>query len=167
MASQVVCKPQKPAPQFSATAVVDGQFQKVSLSDYKGTSFTSVFIRSELICNRQVCCVVLLPVGLHLRLPDRDHCLQRSREGADEMKMGDRDLIICFQEFRDINCEVIACSCDSEYSHLAWVNTPRKEGGLGQMNIPLVADFTKQIARDYNVLVEDEGLSLRCVFFSV
>jgi alkyl hydroperoxide reductase subunit AhpC len=65
------------------------------------------------------------------------------------------------KEFREIGCEVVAASCDSEYSHLAWINTPRKEGGLGNMNIPIIADSTKSIARDYNVLIEEEGISLR------
>jgi len=40
---------------------------------------------------------------------------------------------------------------------LAWVNTDRKNGGLGEMKIPLIADFTKKIATDYGVLKEDEG----------
>merc|ERR1712126_497567 len=40
-------------------------------------------------------------------------------------------------EFKAIGCEVMACSTDSVYSHLAWVNTPRKQGGLGPMKIPL------------------------------
>ena len=56
---------------------------------------------------------------------------------------------------------MIALSVDSEYSHLAWVNTPRKQGGLGQVQYPLVADLTKQISRDYDVLIEEEGHTLR------
>ncbi|KAJ8040407.1 Peroxiredoxin [Holothuria leucospilota] len=68
------------------------------------------------------------------------------------------------QEFKDINCEVIAASCDSEYCHLAWTTTPKKEGGLGAMNIPLLADKTQKIARDYGVLLEDQGVPLRGLF---
>lgn len=49
----------------------------------------------------------------------------------------------------------------SEFSHLAWINTPRKQGGLGEMNIPILADKTKQVARDYGVLLEDAGVTLR------
>jgi len=41
--------------------------------------------------------------------------------------------------------QVIAASCDSQFSHLAWTNTPRSEGGLGDMKIPIVADFTKKV----------------------
>lgn len=49
----------------------------------------------------------------------------------------------------------------SEFSHLAWINTPRKQGGLGEMNIPILADKTKKVARDYGVLLEDAGVTLR------
>ena len=48
------------------------------------------------------------------------------------------------EEFRKIGAEVIGASVDSEFTHLAWIKTPRKEGGLGKMNIPLVADMTKR-----------------------
>lgn len=68
------------------------------------------------------------------------------------------------EEFRAINCEVIACSVDSQYSHLAWTNLPRKKGGLGQMKIPLLSDLTKQVSSDYGVLLEDQGVSLRGLF---
>ncbi|XP_006831465.1 PREDICTED: thioredoxin-dependent peroxide reductase, mitochondrial isoform X2 [Chrysochloris asiatica] len=67
-------------------------------------------------------------------------------------------------EFHDVNCEVIAVSVDSHFSHLAWINTPRKDGGLGHMNIPLLSDLTKQISRDYGVLLENPGLALRGLF---
>ncbi|KAM9324889.1 thioredoxin-dependent peroxide reductase, mitochondrial [Gastrophryne carolinensis] len=67
-------------------------------------------------------------------------------------------------EFRDINCEVVAVSVDSHFSHLAWTNTPRKNGGLGHMNIPLLSDLTKQISRDYGVLLETPGIALRGLF---
>jgi len=68
------------------------------------------------------------------------------------------------EEFRKINTEVIGVSVDSVYTHLAWINTPRKEGGLGKMNIPLLADLTKQISKDYGVLLEDAGHTLRGLF---
>ena len=51
-----------------------------------------------------------------------------------------------------------------EFSHLAWINTPRKQGGLGEMNIPLLADKTKSIAKDYGVLIEEAGVALRGLF---
>eukprot|EP00824_Muranothrix_gubernata_P016796 TRINITY_DN34553_c0_g1_i1.p1 TRINITY_DN34553_c0_g1~~TRINITY_DN34553_c0_g1_i1.p1 ORF type:complete len:206 (-),score=66.21 TRINITY_DN34553_c0_g1_i1:79-672(-) len=68
------------------------------------------------------------------------------------------------EEFRKIGCEVAAVSVDSEYTHLAWVNTSRAEGGLGKMNIPLIADLTKKISKDYGVLIEEAGVALRGLF---
>jgi len=67
-------------------------------------------------------------------------------------------------EFRAIGCEVLACSVDSEFSHLAWTEKPRKQGGLGQMKIPILSDLTKQISKDYGILLEDQGVSLRGLF---
>jgi len=67
-------------------------------------------------------------------------------------------------EFRKINCEVVACSTDSKFSHLAWTKLGRKEGGLGTMRIPLLSDITKQISRDYGVLLEEEGYTIRGSF---
>merc|ERR1712226_976063 len=55
-------------------------------------------------------------------------------------------------EFRKENCEVIAVSTDSEFSHLAWINTAREAGGLGKMDIPLLADRTQDISTRYGVL---------------
>ncbi|KAF9971462.1 C-terminal domain of 1-Cys peroxiredoxin [Actinomortierella ambigua] len=76
--------------------------------------------------------------------------------------------IIAFSEaiekFTALKTAVLACSCDSEYSHLAWVNTPRTQGGLGEMKIPILADFTKKIATDYGVLKEDDGVAFRGLF---
>eukprot|EP01102_Stenamoeba_stenopodia_P019765 TRINITY_DN753_c0_g1_i1.p1 TRINITY_DN753_c0_g1~~TRINITY_DN753_c0_g1_i1.p1 ORF type:complete len:198 (+),score=44.00 TRINITY_DN753_c0_g1_i1:140-733(+) len=67
--------------------------------------------------------------------------------------------------FRDVNCEVLAISVDSKFSHLAWANTARKEGGLGgNLNIPLLSDLTQKIARDYGVLIEEEGCTNRGLF---
>merc|ERR1712179_808820 len=63
-------------------------------------------------------------------------------------------------EFRKINCELIACSTDSHFCHLAWVNTPRKQGGLGSLDIPLLADKSASISKSYGVYKEDEGLSV-------
>ncbi|KAJ3610938.1 hypothetical protein NHX12_023028 [Muraenolepis orangiensis] len=67
-------------------------------------------------------------------------------------------------EFHDVNCEVVGVSVDSHFSHLAWINTPRKAGGLGKLQIPLLADLTKQISRDYGVLLDGPGIALRGLF---
>jgi peroxiredoxin len=55
-------------------------------------------------------------------------------------------------EFRKLGCEVIACSTDSHFSHLAWCEKSRKQGGLGDMKIPLLADKSMAISRAYGVL---------------
>lgn len=67
-------------------------------------------------------------------------------------------------EFQDINCEVLGVSTDSHFSHLAWINQPRKQGGLGGLNYPLVSDFNKNISRDFGVLIEEAGIALRGLF---
>jgi len=67
-------------------------------------------------------------------------------------------------EFRKINTEVVACSVDSHFTHLAWINSPRKEGGLGPLKIPLLSDLTHNIAKDYGVYLEDLGHALRGLF---
>lgn len=68
------------------------------------------------------------------------------------------------EEFRKEKCEIIAVSTDSEYAHLAWTKTPREAGGLGKMNIPLLADRTHAISTKYGVLKEDEGVAFRGLF---
>jgi len=68
------------------------------------------------------------------------------------------------EEFRAIGCEVAAVSTDSVYSHLAWINTPRKQGGLGSMKIPLLADKNMEISKKYGVLKEDDGVAFRGLF---
>uniref|UniRef100_A0A3Q4AT96 thioredoxin-dependent peroxiredoxin n=1 Tax=Mola mola TaxID=94237 RepID=A0A3Q4AT96_MOLML len=55
-------------------------------------------------------------------------------------------------DFRKIGCEVIAASVDSHFSHFAWTNTPRKQGGLGTMKIPLVSDTRHTISTDYGAV---------------
>jgi len=65
--------------------------------------------------------------------------------------------------FAERNTKLIAVSVDSQFTHLAWRNTPVEKGGLGQVRFPLVADLTKQIARDYGVLLPG-GVALRGTF---
>ncbi|XP_072767030.1 peroxiredoxin 2 isoform X1 [Anoplolepis gracilipes] len=122
---------QKPAPAFSGTAVVNGQFKEIKLSDYKGKYVVLFFYPLDFtfVCPTEI-----------IAFSDR------------------------VKEFNDINCEVIAASTDSHFSHLAWVNTPRKQGGLGEMNIALLADKSSKIARSYGVLDEDTGIPFRGLF---
>jgi len=65
--------------------------------------------------------------------------------------------------FKEANCEIIGCSVDSKFTHLAWARTPRKEGGIGKLTIPLIADITKEVGRNYGVLLPD-GVTLRGLF---
>ena len=56
-------------------------------------------------------------------------------------------------EFEKRNVQVLGCSVDSKWTHLAWKNTDVNSGGIGKINYPLIADITKSIARDYDVLM--------------
>jgi peroxiredoxin (alkyl hydroperoxide reductase subunit C) len=67
------------------------------------------------------------------------------------------------EDFKERGAEVIAVSVDSKYTHLAWKNTEVKKGGIGDIQYPLVADLTKSIARDYDVLF-GEAVALRGTF---
>lgn len=66
-------------------------------------------------------------------------------------------------EFKARDCSVVGVSVDSQFSHWAWRNTPLDQGGIGEIGYPLVADLSKQIARDYGVLV-GEAVALRGLF---
>jgi len=66
-------------------------------------------------------------------------------------------------QFAEKGVQVVGCSVDSHFSHLAWKNTPVEKGGIGNVQYPLVADLTKNIARDYDVLTGD-SVALRGSF---
>jgi peroxiredoxin (alkyl hydroperoxide reductase subunit C) len=66
-------------------------------------------------------------------------------------------------EFEQLGVQILGCSVDSHYTHLAWRNVPRSQGGLGQINYPLVADLDKEIGKAYDVLL-GAGISLRGLF---
>jgi peroxiredoxin 2/4 len=68
------------------------------------------------------------------------------------------------KEFEKRNTQVIGCSIDSWFSHLAWLNTPKSKGGIEGVEYPLVSDINKSIARSYQVLKEDEGIAYRGLF---
>ena len=67
------------------------------------------------------------------------------------------------EEFKSRGINVIGCSVDSQFSHWAWRETPVEKGGIGRVTFPLVADLTKKIAADYDVLL-DGGVALRGSF---
>ncbi|CAA6828256.1 MAG: Alkyl hydroperoxide reductase subunit C-like protein [uncultured Sulfurovum sp.] len=66
-------------------------------------------------------------------------------------------------DFRERGVNVIGVSVDSQFSHFAWRETAVENGGIGRVDMPLVADLSKQIARDYDVLL-DEAVALRGSF---
>lgn len=66
-------------------------------------------------------------------------------------------------EFEKLGVQLLGCSVDSHFTHLAWRETPRNAGGLGQIQYPLVADLDKSIARAYDVLLPG-GMALRGLF---
>lgn len=119
------------APPFSGTAVVNGEFKQISLTDYKGKYLVLFFYPLDFtfVCPTEI-------IAFSERV----------------------------EEFRKIGCEVVACSTDSHFSHLAWINTPRKQGGLGELKIPLLADKNTEISRAYGVLKEDAGITFRGLF---
>jgi len=69
-----------------------------------------------------------------------------------------------YEEFVARGADVLGVSVDSVYSHRAWINTPREKNGIAGLKFPLASDITKQVSRDYGVLVEEEGVSLRGLF---
>lgn len=75
--------------------------------------------------------------------------------------------IIAFSEavdkFEKLGVQVLGCSVDSHFTHLAWTNIPRKEGGLGGIKYPLLSDLDKSIAASYDVLLPG-GVALRGLF---
>jgi alkyl hydroperoxide reductase subunit AhpC len=124
-------QPGQIAPAFKATAVVDGAFKSVELSDYAGKYVVLFFY----------------PLDFTFVCPTEIIAFSERAE-----------------EFRKIGCELLATSTDSHFSHLAWINTERKKGGLGAMNIPLIADTNHAIATAYGVLKADEGIAFRGLF---
>mmetsp|Transcript_36873 Transcript_36873/g.27269 ORF Transcript_36873/g.27269 Transcript_36873/m.27269 type:complete len:136 (+) Transcript_36873:212-619(+) len=68
------------------------------------------------------------------------------------------------KDFEQNGAQLIACSVDSQFSHMEWTKKPRDQGGLGPMDIPLLSDLTKQISKDYGVITVDDAISLRGTF---
>ncbi|WP_332633967.1 peroxiredoxin [Halalkalibacter flavus] len=69
-----------------------------------------------------------------------------------------------YEEFQDLDAEVIGVSTDTIHTHLAWINTDRLDNGLGELHYPLAADTNHVVSREYGVLIEDEGIALRGLF---
>ncbi len=69
-----------------------------------------------------------------------------------------------YDEFEDLDAEVIGVSTDTIHTHKAWINTSRDDNGLGDLEYPLAADTNHQVSEDFGVLIEDEGVALRGLF---
>jgi peroxiredoxin 2/4 len=69
-----------------------------------------------------------------------------------------------YEEFQELDCDILGASTDSVYSHRAWMQIPREKNGIEGLQFPLLSDQTHQIARDYSVLIEDKGIALRGLF---
>jgi peroxiredoxin (alkyl hydroperoxide reductase subunit C) len=67
-------------------------------------------------------------------------------------------------EFTARNALVVGCSVDSAHCHLAWLKTPKEQGGIQGVSYPLLSDLHKTISRAYGVLHEEEGVALRGLF---
>nr|YP_009511689.1 2-Cys peroxiredoxin [Melanthalia intermedia]AXI97566.1 2-Cys peroxiredoxin [Melanthalia intermedia] len=119
------------APDFSAIAVYDQEFRRISLSDYLGRKY-----------------VILLFYPLDFTFV----CPTEITAFSD-----------VYHEIQELDTEILGISVDSEYSHLAWLQTERDSGGLGDLNYSLVSDLTKGISSSYNVLTDD-GKALRGLF---
>ncbi|USP82577.1 hypothetical protein yc1106_09851 [Curvularia clavata] len=132
-AYQPKARVQKPAPQFTGTAVVDGTFEELSLTAYTST--------------KQWLVLGFVPMAWTFVCPTE--ILAFSDRAADFAARG---------------ASVVFSSTDSEYSLLAWTNASKKDGGLGKINIPLLSDKNHSIAKDYGVLIEEEGIALRGLF---
>ena len=126
----------KPAPIFTASAVVNGEIREnFSLTDYIGKKYVVFFFYPKdftFVCPTEL-------LGFQEALP----------------------------EFEKRDTAVVGCSTDSEFSHWAWQNTPRQEGGIQGVQYPIVADINKTIAEMYDVLAgeryvdEDGNLCVR------
>lgn len=68
------------------------------------------------------------------------------------------------EEFKERNTQVLGVSVDSHFSHVAWRNTSRDKGGIGEVTFPLISDLDKSICNKYGVLVEKPGIALRGMF---
>nr|GMC86208.1 2-Cys peroxiredoxin BAS1, chloroplastic [Ipomoea batatas] len=141
------------APDFEAEAVFDQEFINVKLSEYIGKKYVILFfypLDFTFVC----------PTGNSSDIPLAYNEIEPEMFAAEQITaFSDR-----YEEFQKLNTEVLGVSIDSVFSHLAWVQTDRKSGGLGDLNYPLISDVTKSISKSYNVLIPDQGIALRGLF---
>lgn len=129
----------QPAPAFSGTAVVGSEF--ANLSYEKGT----LTVGKDKYTGKYVV-LFFYPMDFTFVCP------------TEIIAFSDR-----IDEFEKLGAKVVGCSIDSQFTHLAWKNTPRNKGGLGEIKYPLLADVLKEAAFNYNVLM-DNGVAARGIF---
>ncbi len=115
----------KQAPDFKADAVVNG------------SEFVENFTLSQFRGKKHVV-LFFYPLDFTFVCPTEMHAFQAK-----------------LAEFEARNTQVIAVSVDSKFSHFAWLTTPVSKGGIQGVKYPMVADITKSIAKDYDVLTGD------------
>jgi peroxiredoxin (alkyl hydroperoxide reductase subunit C) len=69
-----------------------------------------------------------------------------------------------YEQFKELDCEIVGASVDSIYTHRAWTQTPREQNGIGEVKFPLVSDFSKETARAYGILDDASGAAHRGLF---
>ena len=117
----------KPAPSFSAKAVIDGTtiVEDFSLDQFIGEKYVVLFF---------------YPKDFTFVCPTELHRFQEE-----------------IAEFESRGVQVVGCSTDSEFSHWAWLQTPKAKGGIEGVKYPLVADINKTISTAYDVLAGEYG----------
>ncbi|KAI1669006.1 hypothetical protein L13192_06465 [Pyrenophora tritici-repentis] len=139
------------APDFHCEAVVNGVILEVSLSTYihspSSSSATSPPSATTSSDTSPWLLILFIPTAFSFVCPTEVLAFQT-----------------CLSEFQSRNCNLVFISVDTKHSLWHWQNVPRQYGGLGKVDIPLLRDANQRIARDYGVLVEEEGVTLRCAF---
>ncbi|KAF2852690.1 thioredoxin-like protein [Plenodomus tracheiphilus IPT5] len=131
------------APYFECEAVIKGVIADVSINTYIRPTIQG----EEPDPNAPWLIIMFIPAAFSFVCPTEVLAFQN-----------------CLDEFRDRHCNVIFVSVDTKHSLWHWQNVPRQYGGLGKIDIPLLSDANHRIAKDYGVLIEDEGVSLRGMF---
>ncbi|KAF1923186.1 peroxiredoxin TSA1, partial [Didymella exigua CBS 183.55] len=131
------------APKFRCQALVSGSIQEVSLDTYicptnsqAGPNVTSSWL-----------VILFIPAAFSNLCPTEVLAFQES-----------------YEQFRKRNCSIMFTSVDTRNSLWYWQSIPRKHGGLGHVDIPLLSDTSNKIAKDYGVVVEELGIDIRGMF---
>ena len=122
------------APEFTAKAVVNGQI-------------VNTFSLSQFRDHGKYVLLFFYPLDFTFVCPTELHAFQEA-----------------LSEFEARDAQIVGCSVDSAYAHLAWQQVPKAKGGIQGVNYPLISDLNKTISRDYDVLAAQEGIAYRALF---